>query len=771
MELSSQKFRRYILIFWLIMLVPIVLCIFFYVGICAGWFGYMPKLEELDNPMTNLASEVYSSDGKLMGTFYLQNRNACEYNEFPDYLVNALVAREDHRFYKHSGIDAYGLGRVFFKTVLLGKRTEGGGSTITQQLARSLFPRDTAEFRSSKFHMAITKFKEWIIAVRLERKYSKEEIITLYLNSVAFTNDVYGIKTAARVFFNKTPRELRLEEAALLIGILKGITLYNPKRNPERAFKRRNSVLRKMYEHQFLSQVGYDSIKTIPVNLNYKPQTYKTGLATYMREHLRYIMNREKPEPGDYKSKVNYRNDSAQWADNPLYGWCAKNPRPDGTRYNLYKDGLKIYTTIDSRMQQYAEDALKNHLSETLQPGFFKAKQNQKKAPFANNLSGSFVQERLKTAMQQSDRYRSMKMAGFSEKEIEKAFHAKTDMQVFTWKGFKDTTLSPWDSIRYSKFFLRAGFLAVDPHNGQIKAYVGGPDIRYFKYDAVMRQKRQVGSTIKPFIYTLAIDQGMSPCSMVLNSPVTFQLYGTKTYTPQNDEVTELDNELVTLKWGLANSVNNVVANLFQQQQTQPLIGLLRSLEVKSDIPDVPSICLGTPELTMAELVGAYTIFPGKGTFAQPMMVTRIEDKNGKVIAQFVPDKKEIMSAKTAYTMTQMLREVVTKGTARRIPNVYGLNYEIGGKTGTTQNQSDGWFVGITPDLVAAAWVGGDEPSIHFDYMSQGQGASMALPIFALFLKKVYADNSIQLNRGEFEIPDGYEGSMDCEEEFLEEEF
>lgn len=771
MELSSQKFRRYILIFWLIMLVPIVLCIFFYVGICAGWFGYMPKLEELDNPMTNLASEVYSSDGKLMGTFYLQNRNACEYNEFPDYLVNALVAREDHRFYKHSGIDAYGLGRVFFKTVLLGKRTEGGGSTITQQLARSLFPRDTAEFRSSKFHMAITKFKEWIIAVRLERKYSKEEIITLYLNSVAFTNDVYGIKTAARVFFNKTPHELRLEEAALLIGILKGITLYNPKRNPERAFKRRNSVLRKMYEHQFLSQAGYDSIKTIPVNLNYKPQTYKTGLATYMREHLRYIMSREKPEPGDYKSKANYRNDSAQWADNPLFGWCAKNPRPDGTQYSLYKDGLKIYTTIDSRMQQYAEDALKNHLSETLQPGFFKAKQNQKKAPFANNLSGSFVQERLKTAMQQSDRYRSMKMAGFSEKEIEKAFHAKTDMQVFTWKGFKDTTLSPWDSIRYSKFFLRAGFLAVDPHNGQIKAYVGGPDIRYFKYDAVMRQKRQVGSTIKPFIYTLAIDQGMSPCSMVLNSPVTFQLYGTKTYTPQNDEVTELDNELVTLKWGLANSVNNVVANLFQQQQSQPLIGLLRSLEVKSDIPDVPSICLGTPELTMAELVGAYTIFPGKGTFAKPMMVTRIEDKNGKVIAQFVSDKKEIMGAKTAYTMTQMLREVVTKGTARRIPNVYGLNYEIGGKTGTTQNQSDGWFVGITPDLVAAAWVGGDEPSIHFDYMSQGQGASMALPIFALFLKKVYADNSIQLNRGEFEIPDGYEGSMDCEEEFLEEEF
>jgi penicillin-binding protein 1A len=731
----------------------------------------MPKLDELDNPLSNLASEVYSTDGKLMGTYYIQNRNTCEYQEFPDYLVNALVAREDHRFYNHSGIDAYGLGRVFFKTVLLRKRSEGGGSTITQQLARSLFPRDTAEFRTSKFNMAVTKFKEWIIAVRLERKYSKEEIITLYLNSVAFTSDVYGIKTAARVFFNKAPRELKLEEAALLVGILKGITLYNPKRNPERAFNRRNSVLRKMHEHQYLSQAWYDSLKNVPVNLNYKPQTYKTGLATYMREHLRYIMNREKPNPKDYKSKTNYHNDSAQWALNPLYGWCAKNPKPDGLPYNLYKDGLKIYTTIDSRMQQYAEDVLKNHLSETLQPGFFRAKKNQKKAPFANNLSEKFVEGRIALAMRQSERYRSMKLLGFSDSEIEKAFRQKTEMQIFTWKGFRDTVLSPWDSIRYSKFFLRASFLAVDPHNGHVKAYVGGPDIRYFKYDGVMRQRRQVGSTIKPLIYTLAIDQGMSPCSKVLNSPVTFQLYGGKAYTPQNDEATEFDNELVTIKWGLANSVNNVVAGLFQQLQSQPLIGLLRSLEVKSDIPDVPSICLGTPELTMAELVGAYTIFPGKGFYAQPIMVTRIEDKNGKVISEFTSSRKEIMSSKTAYTMTQMLKEVVTSGTARRIRGVYGLNYEIGGKTGTTQNQSDGWFVGITPDLVAAAWVGGDEPSIHFDYMSQGQGATMALPIYAMFLKKVYADNSIRINRGEFEIPEGYEGSMDCEEVWVEEEF
>jgi penicillin-binding protein 1A len=422
-------------------------------------------------------------------------------------------------------------------------------------------------------------------------------------------------------------------------------------------------------------------------------------------------------------------------------------------------------------MQQYAEEALTSHLAGTLQPGFFKAKQNQKKAPFANNLSESFVDGRIRVAMRQSERYRSMKISGCPEKEIEKLFRQKTEMQVFTWKGFRDTVLTPWDSIRHSKFFLRAGFLAVDPANGHIKAYVGGPDIRYFKYDGVMKQKRQVGSTIKPFVYAIALNNGMSPCDRVLNAPVSFQLPNGKLYTPQNDEPTEFDNEMVTLRWGLTHSVNHVVAGLFQQQQYTPLIELLRQLGVRSDIPEVPSICLGTPELTVSDLVGAYTVFPGKGTYAQPMMVTRIEDKNGKCLAEFSPTKHEVLTAKVAYTMTQMLREVVINGTARRIPNVYGLKNDIGGKTGTTQNQSDGWFVGITPDLVAASWVGGDEPSIHFDYMSQGQGASMALPIYAMFLKKVYADNSIRLNRGRFEIPDDYESSMNCEEVLVEEEF
>lgn len=762
MELTSKKFRRFILIFWVVILTPILVMMILFFGICLNWFGEMPKLEDLDNPLINQASEVYSADGVVLGTYYLQNRNTCEYSELTQYLVNALVAREDHRFYEHAGVDFYGLMRVLYKTVLLQRKTEGGGSTITQQLAKSLFPRDE-DFKDNAFHMAMTKFKEWVIAIRLERKYSKQEIIALYLNSVQFTSDVYGIKTAARVFFNKTPAELKVEEAALLVGILKGISMYNPNRNPTRAFNRRNSVLRKMCEHQYLSQVQFDSLQAIPIKLNYKPQTFKTGLATYMREYLRYIMVREKPEKSNYTSETNYRNDCLEWENNPLYGWCSKNLKSDGSTYNLYKDGLKIYTTLDSRMQQYAEDALKEHLSGTLQPEFFKAKKNQKKAPFAHNFSEDFVNERLRIAMKQSDRYRCMKAGGFSEKEIAQEFHRKTEMQVFTWNGFRDTVLTPLDSIRHSKFFLRASFLAVDPSNGYIKAYVGGPDIRYFKYDGVMKQKRQIGSTIKPFIYTIAINNGMSPCDKVLNSPVTFKLPWGKLYTPRNDEVTEYDNELVPLSWGLAHSVNNVVAGLFQQQEYQPLIDLLRQLGIRSDIPEVPSICLGTPEFTVSELVGAYTVFPGKGSYAQPMLVTLIEDNHGKVISTFTSAKKEVLNERTAYTMTQMLREVVREGTAQRIPNVYGLTNEIGGKTGTTQNQSDGWFVGITPDLVAAAWVGGDEPSIHFDYMSQGQGATMALPIYAMFLKKVYADKTISMNKGAFEKPEGYEMEMDCD--------
>jgi penicillin-binding protein 1A len=763
LKISNLKHKKYLKIGLYSISGVILLLIIIFTGVCLGWFGYMPKLEELDNPQQNLASEVYSADGKILGTFYIENRNNTEYNEFPPYLVNALVAREDHRFYNHSGVDGWGLARVLFKTIILGKRNEGGGSTITQQLARSLFPRDTSEFGSNIFITAITKFKEWVIAIRLERKYSKEEIIALYLNSVAFSSEVYGIKAASRVYFNKTPDSLKMEEAALLVGVLKGITMYNPIRNPNRSFNRRNSVLKKMYEHQYISKAEFDSLKNIPLKLNYKPQTYKSGLATYMREYLRFIMNREEPDPGDYSSPKVYSTDSTLWTNDPLYGWCNKNRKPDGSKYNLYKDGLKIYTTIDSRMQQYAEEALTGHLANSLQPGFFKAKKWKENAPFANNLPKDFVKERLQWAMKKSDRYRSLKSSGYSEKEIMENFRQKTNVQVFTWKGVRDTFLSPWDSIRYSKFYLRAGFLAVDPATGQIKAYVGGPDIRYFKYDGVMMQKRQVGSTIKPFIYAAALGNGYNPCSKVLNAEVTFPLPNGTCYTPHNDDSTEYDNQMVTLRWGLAHSVNNVVANIFQQMMYTPVIDLLRKHGITSEIPEVPSICLGTPEFTMYELVGAYTVFPGKGIYSKPYFVTHIEDKYGKGISVFTGQQTEVMNQHTAYTMTQMLKGVVTSGTASRIRYMYGLYNDIGGKTGTTQNHSDGWFVGITPDLVAAAWVGGDEPSIHFDYMNQGQGAVMALPIYATFMKKVYADASISMNKGPFERPEGYTEPTDCE--------
>jgi penicillin-binding protein 1A len=719
-------------------------------------------------------------DCKILGTYYIENRNVIEYKDLSPHLVHALISREDRRFYKHSGIDFYGLMRVFFKTVICINKAEGGGSTITQQLAKNLFPRDTSEIHFKLPKTVITKFKEWIIAVRLENRYTKEEIITMYLNVVSFGNESYGIKTAARTYFNKPADALNIEEAALLIGMLKSASMYDPRRNTQRALRRRNSVFNKMLEQKYLTKPQFDSLKELPIVLNYQPQSYQAGLATHLREHIRYTMNRNEPVRKNYKNYLSYQEDSTKWDDDPLYGWCSKNLKPDGTKFNLYKDGLKIYTTIDSRMQQYAEKSLTDHLSKTLQPAFFRVKKGKKKAPYASNLSDAGIRERLVIAMRHSDRFRNMKNSGFSEKEIEANFYEATDMRVFTWKGVRDTTMSPWDSIRYSKSYLRASFMAMDPHNGHIKAYVGGPDIRFFRYDGVMMQRRQVGSTIKPFLYTVALKEGYTPCDLVWNTPVTFKLENGSLYTPQNDEPTIYDGKRVTLTWGLSHSVNNTAAYLFQQFKYQPLVDLLRGLGIKSDIPDVPSIFLGTPEFSVCELIAAYSVFPNKGFYTHPIFITKIEDKNGNVLSTFISRKVEIINETVAYTMTQMLTDVVKNGTAMRIPSVYHLKNEIGGKTGTTQNQSDGWFVGVTPDLVAGAWVGGDEPSIHFDRMSEGQGASMALPIFGLFMQKVYADQYLNLSQKPFEKPEGYAINFDCpmsevdkeaNKEYLEDDF
>ncbi len=766
MKNLNDKQKKYLNIFWIIFLTPIFLLVLIFTLISLGWLGFMPTFEELENPLRNLATEVYSTDGKIIGTYYLdENRNTIEYKDLSPYLVQALIAREDQRFMKHSGIDRIGLLRVIGKTIMLGEKGEGGGSTITQQLAKNLFPRDTIDNKSRIFKkglFALTKFKEWVIAIKLERNFSKEEIITMYLNTVSFASEATGIKTASRMFFNKPPDSLRIEEAAMLIGMLKGMTGYNPRRNPERALSRRNNVLAKMYEQKCMTKYQYDSLLKVPIRLNFHSQDHESGLATYFREYVRMTMNRNKPQISDYNSAVSFREDSIRWMEDPLYGWCNKNFKPDGSKYNVYRDGLRIYTTIDSRLQDYAEKALVEHLSKTVQPKFFRVKKGKKRAPYGNDLTENEVNERITIAMRHSDRYRSMVNSGMTEPEIKKIFNQSTDIKVFTWKGIIDTVMSPWDSIRYSKYYLHASFMAVDPHTGYVRAYVGGPDFRYFKYDGVMKQKRQVGSTIKPFLYTLAMKEGYKPCDMVPNVPVSFKLSEDSSWTPKNDAPTKYDGRPVSLRWGLAESVNFVAAFLLKQYGPQSLIDLLRKVGIKGDIPAVPSLCLGVADISLYDLVGAYTAFPNKGIYTQPIFITRIEDKNGNLLTSFKPKQVEAFSENTAYLMLQMLMGVVHIGTANGIRSTYNLMNEIGGKTGTTQNQSDGWFVGVTPDLVAGAWVGGDEPTIHFNEMSEGQGASMALPIFALFMQKAYADKALNLSQAPFESPEGFKSNFNC---------
>jgi penicillin-binding protein 1A len=730
-----------------------------------GWLGFMPTIEDLQNPSRDLASEVISEDGKILGTFYLnENRNPVEYKDLSPFLVQALIAREDHRFSKHSGIDGVALFRVAVRTVLMRNTGQGGGSTITQQLAKNLFPRDTTEYRYGAVRNAVTamrKFKEWVIAVKLEKNYTKDEIITMYLNTVPFSGDAFGIKAASRAFFNKSADSLKIEEASLLIGLLQAPSKFNPVRNPERSQLRRNSVLQKMYEHDYITESQYDSLVTIPVKVKYNSQGHNAGKATYFREKLRYIMTRPKPDKSRYGSYQSFFEDSIEWEINPLYGWCNKNKKPDGSPYNLYTDGLKIYSSINYRMQEYAEEAVKQHLKESLQPAFNKEKKGKKKAPFSNDLTDADIENIMKSAMRRTPRYRSLKNDGHSESEIMKIFKTKTEITVFSWNGEKDTTMSPWDSIRYYKQLLRASFMAMDPHNGQIKAWVGGPDSKYFVYDGVKSQKRQVGSTIKPFLYTLAMQMGFKPCDKVWNVPVTFRDNDT-TWTPKNSGETKYDGKQVTLKWGLSNSVNNISAYLIQQFNPALVVDIIEKMGVKSRIDPVPSIFLGTSDISLFEMVGAYSTFANKGVYTEPVMVTRIEDKNGNVIAVFQPQKVEAISEHTSYLMLNLMQSVITGGTGSRLRYRYNMMNELAGKTGTSQNHSDGWFMGISPDLVAGSWVGGEDRAIHFEYLGEGQAAATALPIFGLFMQKVYADKSLNLTQGPFERPVNFNVDMNC---------
>jgi len=740
-----------------------------------GKLGYVPTFEDLENPQNNLASEVYSADGKLLGKFYLENRTYVGFESLSPDLVNALLATEDIRFHRHSGIDARGLARVFIKSILLGRRSSGGGSTITQQLAKNLYPRDTTYYKwkvKRYVKLGVNKFKEWNTAVKLERNYTKNEILVMYLNTVPFGSNTFGIKSASRTFFNTTPDSLKTEQAALLVGVLKAQSRYSPILNPERALFRRNIVLNQMRKYGFIGEHEFDSLSVLPIELQYRVQGHTAGLATYFRQYLQMTLGASKPERERYFMYSFFQRDSIEWETNPLYGWANKNFKPDGSPYNLYKDGLKIYTTVDSRMQEYAEEAVTEHLKNYLQPTFSKEKEGKPNAPFAADLSGDLIERIMDRSIRNTDRYRSLRRAGLSQDSIMRVFETPVSMRVFSWEGDVDTVLSPIDSIIYYKYFLRAGLMSMDPSTGFVKAYVGGPDFRYFKYDHVKIAKRQVGSTFKPFLYTLAMEEGFSPCDRVLNVSQTF-IDHDSTWTPRSPGLAEYKGKRVTLKWGLAHSVNNISAWLVKRFPPQTIIDdVAKKMGITSYIMPVYSIIFGVSDVSLYEMVGAFNTYSNKGVYIEPLFVSRVEDKNGNLISTFQPIQSEAISEQTAYLMVNLLKGVVDGGTAIRLRHTYHFEAEMGGKTGTTQNHSDGWFMGITPQLTSGVWVGAEDRSIHFDELYLGSGANMALPIWALYMQKVYNDSTLGITQEDvFEVPPGFSVNLNCEINDLTQDF
>ncbi|MDY5813826.1 MAG: transglycosylase domain-containing protein [Bacteroides sp.] len=748
--------RKCVKFLWLAFGLTVLILIGTFWAIAQGWIGYMPPIEELENPTYKFATEVLSEDGKVLGTwsYSKENRVYTSYEELSPKLIEALIATEDIRFSQHSGIDGKALLRAVVKTGLMGMKSAGGGSTLSQQLAKLLY----SNVARSKVERLFQKPIEWVIAVKLERYYTKEEILSMYLNKFDFLNNAVGIKTAAYTYFACEPKDLKIEEAATLVGMCKNPSLYNPVRFNERSRERRNVVLEQMEKAGYLTSSACDSLKRLPLKLTYNRVDHKEGLATYLREYLRGIMTAKKPKPEDYRGwqSQKYYEDSIAWETNPLYGWCAKNQKPDGTNYNIYTDGLKIYTTIDSRMQRYAEEAVKEHIGEDLQAKFFKEKKGRSKAPFSNMLSQEQVDEILAKAMKQTDRYRALKAAGASEKEIKKSFNTPEPMTVFSWGGLRDTVMTPLDSIRYYKHFLRTGFMSMDPTTGYVKAYVGGPDYTYFQYDMAMVGRRQVGSTIKPYLYTLAMENGFSPCDEVRHVEQTLLDENGKAWSPRNTTKARY-GEMVTLKWGLANSSNWISAYLMDKLNPYALKRLIESFGVLNrDIQPTVSLCLGPCEISVGEMVSAYTAFANSGIRVAPLFVSRIEDSQGNVIASFAPQMDEVISAESAYKMLVMLRAVINEGTGGRVRR-YGITADVAGKTGTTNRNSDGWFMGFTPSLVSGCWVGGEERDIHFDTMTYGQGASLALPIWAKFMKKVYEDPTLGYKQDEhFNLPEDF---------------
>jgi penicillin-binding protein 1A len=729
------QYKKYLKGFWISYLVVIFLIALFFISVTYGLFGKMPSFEELENPKSNLATEVISADGKLLGKYYIENRSNTQYQELSPNVINALIATEDARFEEHSGIDVIAIFRVLWG--MSTGSSKGGGSTITQQLAKNLFPRKQ---NRTFWETVMIKFKEWITAVKLERNYSKDEILAMYLNTVDFGSQSYGIKSAAKTYFNKEPNQLGVEEAAVLIGILKAPTWFSPVRNPARAFERRNTVMHQMAKYDYISAADLDSLKNIPVDMtNYHLQDHTTGIATYFREYLRMV----------------------------LAEWCNQHPKEDGTPYNLYRDGLKVYTTINYRMQEYAERAMREYLGKELQPSFFAHWKGIPNAPFVfeEDVARKETESLLLSAMRRTDRYYRLKTEGYTDAQILQDFKVPAKMKVFSYRGDIDTVMTPMDSIRYYKFFLQSGLMSMDPHTGFVKAYVGGIDYRFFQYDHVKLSKRQVGSTFKPFLYTLAMQEGESPCSRYPNVQPVIDLGNGQVWAPESAS-DERRGQLVTLRWALANSNNWVSGQLIKKYSPKAVVAMAHKMGVTSDIPAVYSIALGSCDISLFEMVGAMSVFANKGVYIEPVFITRIEDKNGNVLQTFNTKSQEAISEETAYLMIQLMKGVVEGGTSVRLRYKYGFDNPIAGKTGTTQNQSDGWFMGITPDLVTGVWVGCEDRAAHFRSITLGQGANMALPIWALYMQRVYGDPGLHLSKRDFDAPKNpLNVELDCGEE------
>lgn len=755
-EARRRRTSKIIKWMWLAFAMFVVFATIFFVMAYNGLVGYMPPVEELKNPQDKFASVIYSADGKELGRYFRNtgNRVYADFEEISPAVVDALIATEDARFESHSGIDVKALARVAFKTLLMGNRNAGGGSTITQQLAKQLYTPPSDGMLSR----AMQKPIEWMIAIKLERFYSKEEILKMYLNQFDFLYNAVGIKSAAKVYFNKDASDLNIEEAATLIGMVQNPSYFNPVRHPDRTRARRNVVLDQMRKAGMLSQAEFDSISALPLKLDFHRVDHKEGLAPYFREELRRYLTAKRPSPAAYPSwdHQKYVDDSIAWETNPLYGWVEKNPRPDGTKYDIYNDGLRIYSTIDSRMQSYAEQAVAEHMR-SLQKQFFAEKRRSTTAPYTSNpaeLTAETRRSLINAAIRQSERHRVGKVAGLSEDEIRSQFDNPVEMSVFSYDGPVDTIMTPLDSILYTKSFLRTGFMSMDPRTGHVKAYVGGPDFRFFQYDMVSTGRRQIGSTVKPFLYTYAMESDFTPCDEMLNEQPTFYDENGRPWSPRNDGHAR-EGEMVDLRWALTNSNNWISARLMAQLSPAELVKRMHSYGITNSLPAVISLCLGPCEVSVKEMVTAYSAFANKGMRVDPMFVTAIADSNGNIISEFTPTQTEVITEKGYYKILSMLLNVVDSGTGNRLRRApYNLTAQIGGKTGTTNFNADGWFMSFTPDLVSGAWVGGEERYIHFNNMAQGQGAAMALPIFGKYISKVFADSTLPYSQSSrFEFP------------------